>query len=74
MRYVVLSTYSLMVRMVQAVSHPAVKKVFIESPVLHSAFAMQLSSYSLFIRYGLCSTKQADYLPIVVDEPRLLEV
>ena len=32
-----------MVRLVQAASHPAVKKVFIESPVLHSA--MQFSSY-----------------------------
>ena len=61
--------------MVQAASHPAVKKVLIESPVLHSA--MQFSSYIHYSSDADCvPSDRHKYQLIVVDEPQpmLLEV
>ena len=54
--------------MVQAASHPAVKKVLIESPVLHSA--MQFSSYIHYSSDADCVPSDI-YQLIVVDEPML---
>ena len=61
-----------MVRMVHAVSHPAVKKVFIDSSFLHSAFCNAiLFRFTIHQMRIVCSIRQADYQLIKVDEPML---